>query len=128
LDENAARAQRLTRNEYIAALIPCALLTADGNCRAHPVRPLACAGYLSTSHAACQAEFEHIAGRPAIPTDRHALAAALGASQGLLRACQEADKDGNFYELHHALRLVLDTPDAAERWARGEPVFAGCLR
>ena len=33
---------------------------------------------------------------------------------------------GNTYELHSALLRALDTPDVAERWARGEDVFAGC--
>jgi len=128
LDANAALATAISREEYIARLVPCALMTPDGNCRAHPVRPMACAGFLSTSRARCEAEFKRVPGRDAVPVDRFAMAAGLAASNGLQQACKDARLDGQFYELHHALRRVLDTPDAADRWARGEDVFDGCLR
>jgi hypothetical protein len=128
LNENAALASSMTRDEYIARLIPCGLMTTDGNCRAHPVRPIACAGFLSTSRAKCEAEFNRVPDREPVPTDRFAMLAGLAVSNGLMEACKRACLDGNFYELHHALRLVLDTPDAAQRWARREGVFDGALR
>jgi Fe-S-cluster containining protein len=128
MDRNAELASGMTRDEYIAKLIPCALLTDDGNCRAHPVRPIACAGFLSTSRAKCEAELNRVPNREPVPTDKFAMLAGLSVSNGLMDACQRANLDGNFYELHHALRRVMDTPDAAERWARGENVFEGCLR
>jgi hypothetical protein len=128
IDRNASLAASMSRADYIAALIPCALRTPDGNCRAYPVRPLACAGFLSTSREACAAEFHRVPGRGPVPVDRHALAAGLGVSHGLKAACQQAGLDGEFYELHHALRRVWDEPEAAERWARGADVFGGCPR
>ncbi|MCP4247484.1 MAG: hypothetical protein GY778_10590 [bacterium] len=127
MDENAELASKLSRDEYIARLIPCALMTDDGNCRAHPVRPITCAGFCSTSRAACEAEFNRSPGRGSVPTDRFAMAAGLAVSNGLLNACRNADRDGRFYELHHALRRVLDTPDAARQWATGQDVFRDCL-
>jgi len=126
LDDNAALAGSMTRDAYIAGNIPCALLTDDGRCRVHPVRPLCCAGFLSTSRAKCDAEFRRVVGRDPVPTDNHAMAAGLGVSFGLKEACQKAGRDGEFYELNHALSRVLDTPDAAEQWARGDPVLKGC--
>jgi Fe-S-cluster containining protein len=128
LNENAARAATCDRDAYIAALVPCGLLTTDGNCRAHAVRPLACAGYLSTSRAACEAEFRRDAGRAPVPTDRFTMLVGLGASHGLRAACRDAHLDGEFYELHDALRRVLDDPEAEQRWANGEAVFDGCLK
>ena len=128
LDENAQLASSLTRDEYIARLIPCALMTADGNCRAHPVRPIACAGFCSTSRVRCEAEFNRVPDREPVPIDQFTMVAGLGVSNGLLEACKQAGLDGNFYELHHALRRVLDRPDAPEEWARGHNVFDGCLR
>ena len=101
-------------------------MTEDNQCSAHAVRPLACAGFLSTSRLKCEAEFNRTANRAPIPTDDLAMAAGVAASKGLLQACQAADVDGQFYELHHALRMVLDTPDAAESWARKEDIFKGC--
>lgn len=126
LQENAAKARALSREDYIASLTPCALLTEDGNCRAHPVRPLACAGYLSTSRAACEQEFRREFGREPIPVDRFAMLVGLAASAGMAEHCSAAGLDGQFYELSHALLRVLDEPEAARRWAEGEPVFAGC--
>ena len=128
LDENATLASKMARDEYIARLIPCALMTEDGNCRAHPVRPLACAGFLSTSRARCEAEFKRVPGRDPVPTDRFTMVAGLAVSKGLSNACREADLEGGFYELHSALRRVLETPDAVEQWARGVNVLDGCLR
>ena len=128
MDENAALAARISREDYIARLIPCALLTEDGNCRAHPVRPMACAGFCSTSRRKCEAEFDRVVGREPVPVDKFTMSAGLAVSNGLLAACRNAGRDGNFYELHHALRRVLDTPDAARQWAAGRDVFNGCRR
>ena len=128
LEHNAALAAGMTRNEYIARLIPCALLTDDGNCRAHPVRPMACAGFCSMSRAECEAEFNRVPNREPVPTDRFATAVGLVVSHTLMDACGRAGCDGQFYELHHALGRVLDTSDAVERWARGDDVFSACLR
>ncbi|HUU82884.1 MAG TPA: YkgJ family cysteine cluster protein [Phycisphaerae bacterium] len=128
LDENAALASSMSRQEYITRLPTCALLTADDNCRVHPVRPIACAGFLSTSRSKCEAEYNRVPGRDPVPSDKFAMLAGLAVSNGLMEACKRAKLDGEFYELNHALRRVLDTPDAADRWARGEDVFSGCLK
>ena len=128
VEENAALASSMTRDEYIARLIPCALMTEDGNCRAHPVRPIACAGFSSTSRTKCEAEFNRVEKRDPVPTDNFAMLAGLSVSNGLMSACKQANLDGDFYELHHALRRVMDGPDAAERWANGKTIFEGCLR
>lgn len=127
IERNATLAASVSRDDYIAKLVPCALKTDDGNCLAYPVRPIACAGFLSTSQAKCAAEFERVPDREPVPTDKYAMHAGLGVSNGLLEACRHAGFDGQFYELHHALRLALDSPDAIERWARRENVFAGCM-
>jgi len=63
-----------------------------------------------------------------VPTDRHAMLAVLSASYGLKEACQSAGVDGEFYELHHALRCIWDRPDAPRAWATGQALFAGCVR
>ncbi len=128
LDCNAELASSMPRNEYIASLIPCGLMTEDGNCMAHPVRPLACAGFLSTSRQKCEAEFKREPDRAAVPIDKFASAAGLCVAIGTQNACNGAGLDGTAIELHHALRRIMDTPDAAARWASGEEVFQDCLR
>jgi Fe-S-cluster containining protein len=126
IEENAESATNMTREDYIAANIPCAMLAEDGNCLVHPVRPIVCAGFLSTSRAKCEAEFKHLVKRDPVPVDKYTMLVGLGVSFGLKDACRKAGLDGNFYELHHALRRVLDTPDAAEEWAHREDIFDGC--
>ncbi len=126
LDENAAKAAAMSRNDYIASLIPCALLSPENRCRVHPVRPLACAGFCSTSRRKCEAEFNREPDRAQVPTDKLAMAIGVAASDGLLSACHDAGKDGKFYELNHALRVVLDDPEIAHRWSRGEESFEHC--
>ena len=128
IETNAESASCMTCAEYTAASIRCALLTDDGNCRVHPVRPLACAGFLSTSRAACEAEFHRVSGRAEVPVDRYAMLVCLGASHGLRDACREGGLDGEFYELHHALRRIWDQPDAPKAWAAGQMLFASCPR
>lgn len=126
LEENAKKAAAMSRHDYIAALIPCALLSEDHCCHAHPVRPLACAGFLSTSRRKCEAEFNREPDRAPIPTDEMAMAIGVAASDGSMRACRGAGLDGKFYELNHALRLVLDDPAIMQRWSRGEDPFENC--
>jgi Fe-S-cluster containining protein len=126
--QNAATASEISREDYIARLIPCGLLTEDGNCRAHPVRPIACASFLSTSRQKCEDEFHRRPNRDPVPTDKFAMVAGLGVSQGLMSACRKAGVDGEFYELHHALLRIFDTPDARQAWAQGHDIFAGCLK
>jgi hypothetical protein len=45
---------------------------------------------------------------------------------GLTTGLESAGLDGQVYELNSALSAALTTPDAAGRFARGEPVFTGC--
>lgn len=128
LGVNAALAGLRGRTQYVAENIPCALLTKDGNCRVHPVRPLACAGFMSTSRTACEREFHRVFNRGLVPVDPFALQAGLGVSHGVKDACDAAGLDGRYYELHHALRHLWDMPDAAACWSAGEYIMDGCLR
>lgn len=126
--ENAARAKGLFRAKYAAALVPCALLTTDGQCLVHPVRPLACAGHMSFSREACEAEFNRVPGRSAVPVDRQAMIGVLGVAHGLRDACQSVKRDGESYELHNALLRLWDMRDAAQQWSTGAELMQGCLR
>ncbi len=55
--------------------------------------------------------------------DRHEKTVAEGIEIGLIQALKSAGLDSNIYELNSALAKALETPDAADRWARGEKVF-----
>lgn len=126
-EANVALAAQLTRGEYLRKLVRCALLTDDGNCRVHPVRPLACAGYLSTSRDACEAEFNRVAGRAAVPVDEQAMFGVLAAARGLEDACDDAGLDSEGRELHHMLLRLWDDPGAGQAWRTGALRFDDCL-
>lgn len=125
---NAALAAKQTRKQYIAANIPCALLTDDGLCRVHPVRPLTCAGFLSTSREACEAEFNRAPQRAPVPVDRQAMFGVMGTARGLRDACIQSKLDGESYELHQLLDRLWDVSAPAAAWSAGRTLSAGCLR
>lgn len=51
-----------------------------------------------------------------------------GVQLGLQEGLQSAGLDAEVYEFNSALAKALETPDAADRWAKGENVFASCTR
>lgn len=65
------------------------------------------------------------AGSPADAQDAkaHEQTVAQGIEMGMTRALKSAGLDSSLYEFNSALATALETPDAAERWARGERVF-----
>ena len=103
--------------------LPCPLQGEGHMCCVYAVRPLRCrlrheisiASALRTATAESRAE---------APDDaRHERTVASGVELGLTRALESAGLDAEVYELNSALATALGTPDAAERWAKGERVF-----
>jgi len=120
----ASRVAGLTTEAHAEARLPCALLQ-EGQCLAYTARPLACRGWFSTDAAQCEAGYW----QPWTSTVlgwRMAFATRAQLAAGLRAGCDLAQVDGQSYELHSALARALTAADAAERWARGEAVFAGC--
>jgi hypothetical protein len=99
----------------------CVFLQNDWRCGIYAFRPLNCRGWTSKSRDDCAAE------RPVTP---HVLIhlAAQAAGHGLTRAAAALGLESASYELEAAILRALETPDAAERWARGERIFTGCDR
>ncbi len=112
---------------------PCAFLHPDGNCSIYEVRPLRCRGVYSRDAAHCRWTMEnpdHVFGNP----DRHAKPGPYPvepakimdlALTGLARALNEVGLAWGALELTAALRVALETPDAGDRYAAGEAIFAG---
>jgi hypothetical protein len=105
---------------------PCALLV-DNHCSIYAVRPILCRGW--TSYDAAQCELALRQAEDNLPVDHHAeiRQAASEIEQELLAATRAAGLPTRQLELTAALRIALETPDAAERWARGEDVFKEAL-
>lgn len=122
----ADRLSGLSYEEHAEARLPCALLV-DGRCSVYPCRPFACRAWNSTSAARCETIFTH--GSPVTmlpPLDMRTYEAVWDVARGVIEGLQQSRLDGTSYELHSILRRVLETPQAAQRWAQGEQVFAGC--
>lgn len=109
----------------------CAFLV-DGKCSVYDVRPLRCRSVYSRDVAHCRWVVEHpdlvYAWRdrplesPPYPPEPEAIAD--GVLSGLATAARDAGFAFEALELTAALRIALDTPDIAERYLAGEPVFA----
>jgi len=129
-ERNAALLAEGSSNGFAAT--PCSLQGDDCVCVAYADRPMAC----RPLHAAILAEELDLhlttgangtsPNGGASPMAAHMEAIGQGVSEGLAHGLEAAGLDANRYELHSALVTALDAPDAAERFAAGEDVFAGC--
>jgi hypothetical protein len=127
LRDQAARIAGLTWQEHERAQIPCALLTADRTCSVYSARPLSCRHWTSPDAERCFFAARH-PGTLGVEQIT-ALGEVVGLSTiAIGAALAQAGVSAAYFELHGAVARALDTPNAAERWARGEPIFAGCKR
>jgi hypothetical protein len=124
-----ANAKRIADREHggsDASPLPCPLHGEDHVCCVYGTRPLRC----RPLHAIAIAK--DIGGSSVPPAGRegeipgehgHEQTVAQGIEIGLTRALKSAGLDASIYELNRALATALGTPNAAERWAKGENVF-----
>lgn len=122
--EEAEYAQSLDADARWREQVPCAFLDdASGQCVIYDVRPLTCRAHTSMSLEQCEAAARDPERRT--PIDKHAAPAAVFgvAKSAITVACAEANLDARSFELTNAVAIALSEPNAAERWARGEPVF-----
>ena len=111
---------------------PCAFLD-QGRCTIYAVRPLRCRGVYSRDAEHCRWAMEN-PGQVFDSPDRHATPGPYpvepakimdAALTGLARALRDQGLAWETLELTAALRVALDTPDAADRYLAGAPAFAG---
>jgi hypothetical protein len=115
------RTRGMTTAQRVQARVPCPLLQ-DDRCSVYDARPLSCRAAVSLDAAACEQSF---AGIPTpIPMPR-AYWEALGVSVNALGAALVAHgMPPRSYEFNAAVRIAVETNDAAARWAAGEDFFA----
>jgi len=115
----------LSSMERATRKIPCAMLR-DNVCSVYAARPGACRGFTSTSAQDCERGFN---GEPVQIKTPSVWTGLINAhKQALWGALAAAELPVERYEFHHALRIVLETPDAESRWLSGEDIFAGVAR
>jgi Fe-S-cluster containining protein len=129
LDEVTARVVELDRvsrglaaQERFNLRRPCALLV-DNRCSIYPVRPILCRGWTSYDAAQCEQALRQAEDNLAVDNNAQIRQAAAEVEQQLLATSREMGLPTEQLELTAALRIALETPDAAVRWARGEDLF-----
>lgn len=101
---------------------PCPLLVGD-LCMAYEARPLVCRAQNSFHVSQCEEKFH--GKRQLVVAHDVPLRVWAAIAEGLKAGLAEAGLAGSeSVEFAAALRIVLETPDAMERWIAGEPVFA----
>jgi Fe-S-cluster containining protein len=113
--------QSLKHDRWKAARLACPLLV-DNRCSVYSVRPLTCRGYNSSDPRACEQMVKERE-RVEVPvyTPQHRLATFI--LDGMRAGLAESGLKNEVLELTAALRIVLTTPKAVERWLAGQAVF-----
>lgn len=122
-EEIAEKSRTMEKVEFAKAMLWCPLLDSDLTCSVYPIRPICCRAWNSLSLEACHDCYfgNHVSDQ--VPVDEHAHTVGQGVRSGFTSAIEAAGLDGHTYELSSILVTALDTPDASERWVKGESVF-----
>lgn len=125
VSEAAQRHRTQSGREVWLAQAPCALLDEDGGCIAYPVRPFVCRTFQSHDASLCERAHANPASSDGgvIVTDAVRTTAYGAARRSVVEAADKRGLDTRLLEMTHALHIALTVPDAAARWAAGEPVF-----
>jgi len=110
----------MTPVERSRARLPCALLIGR-LCIAHAARPASCRGFNSRDVQACEKSLRQRDVQ--IPVYKLQYQIFAEAHLGLRQGLADAGLPSPHLELTAALRIALETSNAAERWLAGEPVF-----
>jgi hypothetical protein len=92
-------------------------------CSAYPVRPLTCRGFNSSDAALCEASVTTNP-KAVVPVYPPQVRLASLVLDGMRAGLTESGLKGDLLELAAGLRIALSTPDAADQWLAGKPVFA----
>jgi len=119
------RTRAMSSQQRARHKIPCAMLK-NNLCSVYDSRPGACRGFTSVSVEACRDGFNGLPAQVNTPAVWTTLRSAH--KQALWGALAAVDLPTECYELHHALRIALELPDAENRWLAGQDIFAGVAR
>lgn len=112
----------LSGRERAKQHFPCGLLV-DNVCTVYAARPSSCRALTSISVETCKRGFDGEDVQVLTPAVWTELRSAH--NQAMWAALASVDLPSNGYELNHAVRVALETPDGENRWLNGEDVFAG---
>jgi hypothetical protein len=104
------------------ARVACALLV-DNRCSVHPLRPLACRGWVSSDVQSCEASYNSGWESPVPNGPRH-LGITTSVREGMRQALEQSGLEDERIDLTRGLLVILSEPDRIERWLAGEAIFA----
>jgi hypothetical protein len=119
-----------TPGEILPPVLLCPLQGPRRICCVYAARPLRCRPLHAISiarDAGQNGEMSACSPMEAPEEYRHARTVANGITVGLSKAMESARLSAQIYELNSALATVLEIPDAAERWVKGEDVFVNAI-
>ncbi len=122
LRERARQVHGLTSAQQTDLHLPCLFLDKAECCAIHPVRPIRCRGVAVTSREGCKVAFGAGQDAGSLRVYGPVMACTQGALAGTTATLGELGLDAADYELSIAVLAALETPDAAQRWLRGEPL------
>lgn len=119
----AGKVRGLDARRRLALRLPCPLLGEDRTCAVYPVRPLACRGWNTYDADACRRSIESPEAAPEARAHVPQIRIAHTVEDVVVRSLTAFGLAAGPVELIGALALVLDQPDALDRWLAGEDVF-----
>lgn len=125
LRDRARQVRKYTPDEHVKAGLKCLFLDEQDRCTIHQRRPVLCVGLTSRSRADCKAAFLDHSDTTRVAVHLPVMACAQGAASGAAGAMRELGLESGYHELNAAVLTALEHPEAAQRWLRGENVFAG---
>lgn len=124
--ENAKIIAARAPGESNVPVPPCPLSGPGHVCCTYGARPLRCRPLhaISIAQDLGGKSAPHVGPQVEAPVENgHEQTVAEGIELGFTRALKSAGLDSDVYEINSALATALGTPDAAERWAKGENIF-----
>lgn len=116
-------------NLFYPLNLPCAFLGEDGACLVYEARPTVCGAEHSLNADECRQGFEVTEMGVDYPISKDVTAMVLTSKTTL--AFREALRKGGVnptgYEFQEAVSIAFKTPDAFDRWLRGDDVFDAAL-
>lgn len=120
---NAQKSDELGQAAYMQTNVPCAFLSAQGQCSIYTLRPLSCRRHHSFDVGVCRETFDNPESQAQSPQAAPVLFAAQSINMAGALASREEGFETTQYELHGAVLEALTNKASIKRWKDGKTAF-----